>query len=307
MMNALNPIFIIGIPRSGTTLLSTMLNVSEGVFFPEETHFFIQKSRYNKHSNYFKNKISFGEFYFSKRRAYNRNLTVSTELIDQFNLLPSDKEKFEFILKIKGQKKDTALCEKTPIHMECIADIKSIYPNAQFILMIRDPRDVFNSLLKVEWSFLFPYRKRINLFKKLINLSQLENVYPVKYEDLILNPKEELIKLCSSLSIDFNEKMHTHFNDTEYSNFDLKHEPWKANNTKQLDPSNLYKWKEDTGGLCTYISTKLKREINHFGYESNITNRKVVSSIKYHIKEWRNEILTRVISFDLFLIFSKRY
>jgi hypothetical protein len=306
-MKKLNPIFIIGLPRSGTTLLSTMLNVADGVHFPEETHLFIQKSRYNKHSNYFKNKISFGEFYFSKRREYNRKETISPGMIAKFNSLPSDKRKFEFVLALKGQKKETVLCEKTPIHMECVDAIQAIYPNAKFILMVRDPRDIFNSLLKVEWSFLFPYRKRINLFKKLIALSQLDEVYPVKYEDLILNPKEELSKLCDFLSIDFDEKMHTHFNDTKYSNFDLKHEPWKANNTKQLDPSNLYKWKDDTSGLSTYVSTKLKNEIDYFNYESMTANRKIVPSLKYPIKEWRNEILSRVISLDLFLIFSKRY
>ncbi|MDG1147477.1 MAG: sulfotransferase [Crocinitomicaceae bacterium] len=306
-MEKSNPIFIIGVPRSGTTLLSTMLNVADGIHFPEETHFFIQKSRYHSHSNYFKNKITFGEFYFSKRREYNRKLTVSAELIAEFNLLPNEKEQFEFILNLKGQQKDTVLCEKTPIHMNCIDDIKAIYPNAQFILMIRDPRDVFNSLLKVEWSFLFPYRKRIALFKKLIALSQLENVYPLKYENLILNPKEELSKLCAFLSIDFDEKMYTHFNDTKYSNFDLKHEPWKANNTKQLDPSNLHKWKENNPEFCAYLSTKLKGEIDYFGYESTTVKRKITSSLKFTLKGWRNEILSRVINLDLFLIFSKRY
>ena len=141
----------------------------------------------------------------------------------------------------------------------------------------------------------------------LLRLSQLENVYPLKYENLILNPKEELSKLCAFLSIDFDEKMYTHFNDTKYSNFDLKHEPWKANNTKQLDPSNLHKWKENNPEFCAYLSTKLKGEIDYFGYESTTVKRKITSSLKFTLKGWRNEILSRVINLDLFLIFSKRY
>jgi len=301
-----NPIFIIGIPRSGTTLLSNMLNVIDAIHFPEETHFFIQKNRYDKHSNYFKNKISFGDFYFSKRRMYNRNLSLSNTMVNKFNLLPSYKEKFEFVLALKGQKKDAVLCEKTPIHMDCIDDIKSIYPDARFILMIRDPRDIFNSLLKVKWRFVFPYRERIEQYKKLLSISRLENVYSVKYEDLITNPKKELIGICDFLTIDFTEKMYKNFNNKKYSNFDLKHEPWKANNLKELDASNLYKWKTNINDLSDYVSNKLQNEITDFGYELHTTNKKK-HFFKYFLKEWTNEILIRVKNIDLFLILFNRY
>lgn len=305
-MKELSPIFIVGIPRSGTTLLSNMLNVLDGFFFPDETHFFIQKTRYERHSNYFRKKVTFGEFYFSKRRAYNKKLSIPKDLINQFNLLSSYKEKFEFILTLKGAK-NGVLCEKTPIHMDCIEEIKSIYPEARFILIIRDPRDVFSSLLKVEWNFMFPYRKRIELFKKLIRISHLENVSTIKYEDLISNPSQELIRLCDFLKINFDKKMYTDFNNHKYSNFDLKHEPWKANNTKQLDTSNLYKWKKNNNKLCKYVSEKLKNEIDYFGYESNITNIKKRNFIAYYFKEWFNHIFTRVINFDLLLILLNRY
>lgn len=305
-MKELSPVFIVGIPRSGTTLLSNMLNVLDGFFFPDETHFFIQKSRYERHSNYFRKKVTFGEFYFSKRRAYNKKLSIQNDLINQFNQLSSYKEKFEFILTLKGSK-NGVVCEKTPIHMDCIDEIKLIYPKARFILIIRDPRDVFNSLLKVEWNFMFPYRKRIELFKKLISISHLENVSTIKYEDLISNPSQELIRLCDFLKITFDEKMYTEFNNKKYSNFDLKHEPWKANNTKQLDSSNLYKWKKINNNLCKYVSEKLKSEIEYFGYESNIANIKKRNFIAYSFKEWFNHVFTRAINFDLLLILLNRY
>jgi len=38
------PVFVIGVPRSGTTLVSNILNASKKIYIPEETHFYFLKN-----------------------------------------------------------------------------------------------------------------------------------------------------------------------------------------------------------------------------------------------------------------------
>jgi hypothetical protein len=301
------PIFIVGMPRSGTTLLSNMMNVLDNIYFPSETHFFIQKKRYESRSNFFKKKISFGEFYFSKNRFYNRSLIVSNQLINDFNSLNSDKEKFEFILKIKGRKQNLGIHEKTPIHLECINEIKIIYPDAKFILIVRDPRDIFNSLKQVKWSFFFPYKLRINSYKKMVTVDKIKNVYTVKYEELIQNPKNILFNLCNFLKINFNESMYTDFNKKKFQNFKIQDEPWKSNNTNNLDSSNIYKWKKSKNDLTKYISYILRNEINYFGYEQYNSKIKSWLFLKFFFLTFLSDRLIKLKNIHLLSIIFKNY
>ena len=62
------PVFIVGMPRSGTTLLSNLLNASEEIYFPQETHFFSQLNKFKKNEG--KLKKTFEKFYLNKNEIY---------------------------------------------------------------------------------------------------------------------------------------------------------------------------------------------------------------------------------------------
>lgn len=301
------PIFIVGMPRSGTTLLSNMMNVLDNIYFPNETHFFIQKKRYDSRSNFFKRKISFGEFYFSKNKYYNRSLIISKQLINDFNSLNSDKEKFEFILKIKSRKQNLGIHEKTPIHLDCINEIKYIYPEAKFILIVRDPRDIFNSLKQVKWRLFFPYESKINSYRRMVKVDKMKNVYTIKYEELIQNPENILSNLCDFLKINFNESMYTDFYKKKFLNFKIKDEPWKLNNTNKLDASNIYKWKKTKNDLTKYISHKLRNEIDYFGYEQFTSKIKLWLFFKFSFLTLLSKNLTKLKNINLVSIIFKNY
>ena len=80
-MNNNSPVFIIGMPRSGTTLLSTILNSTSDISFPAETHFYIQKKKF-----YWKNDTAnfseFRDFYLRQNSHYFNSLNLSDESID---------------------------------------------------------------------------------------------------------------------------------------------------------------------------------------------------------------------------------
>ena len=81
-MNQLNdsPIFIVGIPRSGTTLLSNLLNATKEIYFPEETHFYqvIEKFYHNQKSDIYLDYLN------PKKNQYLKTLKLTDNEI--FNL-----------------------------------------------------------------------------------------------------------------------------------------------------------------------------------------------------------------------------
>lgn len=53
--------------------------------------------------------------------------------------------------------------------------------------MVRDPRDIFNSLKLVKWSYFFAYKLRIKSYKKMVKVDKMKNVYTVKYKLITKN------------------------------------------------------------------------------------------------------------------------
>ena len=118
----------------------------------------------------------------------------------------------------------TRWIEKTPPHIFQIARFLAIRPNSQFILMLRDGRDVVCSLKhRVGYSRI---EDRIDRWV-YDNLSALpywnhSQVKVVKYEDLIEQPKVVLQSICHFLGEDFSEEiLKYHQNKREWYSQDI--------------------------------------------------------------------------------------
>ena len=80
-MSSVNPpIFIVGMPRSGTTLLSNLLNATKEIYFPEETHFYqvVEKFYHNQKSDIYLDYLN------PKKNQYLKSLKLTDNEI--FNL-----------------------------------------------------------------------------------------------------------------------------------------------------------------------------------------------------------------------------
>ena len=97
------------------------------------------------------------------------------------------------------------------------------YPNAKFIIQVRDPRDFALSMVKRSYEIHDIFRA-ISVWNrdqknalKLIN-SLPGSCYVIKYEDLINNTKENLINICSFLDVDFDSNMLNFFDNPKIKN-----------------------------------------------------------------------------------------
>jgi len=261
--------------RSGTTLLRMMLNSHSKIAIAPETHFFrlfwANRYKYGDLNNDNNFKKLWNDLikckYFNDLKLKNPQKIYE----DLFNGERSYKAIFERLLKeYANQNNKLRWGEKTPGHLEYLETILSFFPFAKIIHIIRDPRDVALSYKKVPWgtkdvfSTARWWNRYINISKKWSlqsNISFLE----IKYEDLIIKPKETLKIVCSFIEEDFEEQMlNFHLCSKQYM---VKDEPWKEGVLKPLTVSNIGKWKKELSKWeIEQIEVKCRRNMIEKGY-----------------------------------------
>lgn len=208
------PIFVVGVPRSGTTLLSAMLSSHSNICIAPETHFIAHDYRIQKDADLNDdaglNKIL--DHFFEG--AWFPDLNLSAEELRAEILAIKDRSfgsVFEKLMQIYADSagKDR-WGEKTPGHYLHVDTIFDWYPTAQVIFIIRDPRAICASLVEVPWGnrYVTFHTKRwldaIGIFKSYENHPR---VHGVTYENLVANPESELKGICDFLNESFEPAM----------------------------------------------------------------------------------------------------
>jgi len=190
------PVVIIGCPRSGTTLLSQLLEPTR-YGAPVETHFV---------TKYFKMLPKFGDL--SVRKNFDKLIgkilrerpVMQWKLKVDLDALWGSLSNYEYreivdrLLMLRfSQHGKTSWGEKTPHYTLELDILYSLYPDAKYLYIVRDGRDVALSLLKQPWGpgniyacaeLWKVYNRETPTLRSILNSGKgLE----VKYEDLITN------------------------------------------------------------------------------------------------------------------------
>jgi hypothetical protein len=221
MNNFKGPIFIAGMPRSGTKLLRDLLNQHSRISIPEvETHFlplFIRKYGKDFDFNASSNAALFNDFY--KTPFYYLITRLGYKIDDKFNEMKKDVNSWEsfslLIFSFFGVKKpnDNLLYgDKTPGYINHLQLLKELCPDARFIHIIRDPRDYCLSVKNIWNKNIFRAAHAWN--SVLQHTSTIKDNFDkdyieIKYEELISDVENSMKKLSSFLNIEFEPSMCT--------------------------------------------------------------------------------------------------
>lgn len=184
-------IFLLGPPRSGTTLLQTLLLAHSNITgIAEETSIISPKSIHDP--NRFK--------CFLNASAHQTILSQTTGLADFFEAVHSEVLGSSFRTK-------AYTVEKTPQHVKYLDFILQHFPHSKVVHILRDGRDTFCSGRSARN---IPQARSVETHAKYwascikARLAQhSEYVHDLTYEDLTSNPKEELNKVMSFLELEF--------------------------------------------------------------------------------------------------------
>ena len=125
-------LFVGGAPRSGTTLLQSMLDSHPGVYGAPEFLGLLDLMRLRRkmHAGYEMGHVS--ALYTPERR--DRVLRRAIE---------------DFLLPLSDPSNHKVFSEKSPSNVLVFSDLRDLFPRARFIFMARDPRATVASMLKV--------------------------------------------------------------------------------------------------------------------------------------------------------------
>lgn len=192
---ARSPIFIVGSPRSGTTLMRSIIDAHPHIFCPPcETFLFSLL-----------NPIFNGRIWKDHYAQLPLDRTWLISWMRRFVL-----ELFAALGKKIGKYRWT---EKTPSHVRFMSFISEVFPDAQFIHMIRDGRKVVSSLKDMDWA---PkdINKNIENWIESVSLGReigikigKQRYIEIKYEDLVKDPETVLRRLCNFLKEPWTSQM----------------------------------------------------------------------------------------------------
>lgn len=217
------PFFIVGAPRSGTTMLRDIFKQIEDIYSPEETHFFrwatpFKGNEYN--SIYENNKV------LEKHREID-GITEEEfkEIYESSNTRREVNDKYcQKITELKGKK---FWFEKTPQNVYGLPLLVDQYPEAIIIHIVRHPYDVVKSLnigkvLKVDGiagaaNYWNESVSIVNVIKPFLGNRLIE----IRYEDLTTSPQSVIEHLFSKLNLDSSQLnlKHIKYKTSDYSDF----------------------------------------------------------------------------------------
>ena len=200
MANDSSPVFIVGYPRSGTTLLFHVIMSAEDFaqYNFDETHFF---SHFYKRYGSLENKKNLNHFLVDLLSSH---WFKNSDIKEESFLKNIDSGKFQYGIFLKtfmdllvakqGKKR---WVEKTPWHMLYIPEILETFPAAKFIHIIRDARDVAMSICKIGWArglfkgyprIVIAWKWHIMKVEKEFN-DRKDKCLTLRYEDLVVKPE----------------------------------------------------------------------------------------------------------------------
>lgn len=153
------PVFILGCPRSGTTLLYHMLQSAGGfAAYRKETHLYdMVVPRFGDLKSAASKREFLGEWlnsYFGKVPG----MEVAPLLVDAVERSRSGGQFLRLLMEsIVRMQRAERWMEATPAHVLYIEEIKRDFPNALIVHVIRDGRDAALSLDRQRWIVPFPW------------------------------------------------------------------------------------------------------------------------------------------------------
>jgi Sulfotransferase family len=209
------PFFIVGNDRSGTTMLRLALDHG-GVAIPPESMFLVDFAPVRRRGGLDDPEAAAAFL----RRVWSHPRVRAWGLAGDPPAVPpglGHEEAYRFAVEAPFHSYAAARgkprwADKTPLYLAYIDELAAVWPDARFVVLVRDGRDVALSLLRVPfgpnnvWAAARFWAQGIRL-----GLEAAERhpgcVLTVRYEDVVADPAPELRRTCEFLGLAYDDAM----------------------------------------------------------------------------------------------------
>ncbi len=203
------PIFLVGAERSGTTLLRLMLSHHPEISWCHEFEYVVDciesKDKFPPIGDYLN--------YLSTNRIFQATGFQVDQTYSYPQLVNS------FLQQQKEQKRKPIIGATVHRHFDRLL---YIWPDARFIHIIRDGRDVAKSCIGMGWAGnvwtgIQRWQAAEHLWEELAQQLPQDRHITIFYEDLIAKTEQVLSQLCQFIGVDYNAAMLSYPQNTTYS------------------------------------------------------------------------------------------
>jgi hypothetical protein len=244
------PIFVLGCPRSGTTLLQLMLHGHPRIAIPPETRFLIPT---------YTRRLDFGDLeQRANRRALARFIVRPRGRFEHLGLRrkaivrqivngpPTVGSALGIVLRGYGRRFDSPRWgDKRPAYYERLDVILRLFPDAHIVHIVRDPRDSIGSLKVVSWARQDIHHAIARWGQSMRYVDRIAGAAPVtevSYERLVTDPERELRSLAAALGEEYDAAMAVPQALAPVAVPQRK--VWHANTAQPPNPGSIGRWRE---------------------------------------------------------------
>jgi len=267
--------FIVGAGCSGATLLQVMLSSHSRITIPPETEFFKTSRNTAPPDNAFDP---------DAWQAYLKRLMTNRAWLDQ-QLDPdefvrrvsesdrSNRAVFLTMLAMQGLKAGKPrVGEKTPTHFRKIRHLHRLFPDARFVHIYRDPRDVVASAVRKGWfaaSHVEAARQWCNTMhghKQHVQTLPGHVYTSIRFETLLEECESELKRICRFLDEPFEPDMLPYDKGSDAGSADWQ-KPWKESALQPLDKARIGAFRQDLSPRqIAVVQRVIGSRLERYGY-----------------------------------------
>lgn len=275
------PFFIVGCPRSGTTLMRNLLRSHPHLTIPNESHFI--PSFYKAYGDPRNKAEALSLAGRILRLHWVRMWKVSLQVTDF-----ADARSFEEILDRLfsvwcRREKKKRWGDKTPEYVRNITTLREICANCKIIHMIRDGRDVALSWLATGFQpqnlfmAMSDWRYAVQEGMRQGSIVGLDGYLEVQYEKLISEPQQTMSKVCEFLDEPFSEQvLQLNPMDEEYLPRLIGKRHTADISNDSIVSTNFGKWKKAMSQRKTILCESVAGDLlDDLGYETMGTRRRI--------------------------------
>jgi hypothetical protein len=269
------PVFVVGCPRSGTTLVQCILSASSQAFSLPETHFFswvLPAMHMGPDSVVGPDHLQRFRQAFEDESGLILQQPFWTGVHEQAPMTARD----IFVAIVEHHRPAAGYLraiEKTPRHVLQLDVIGGAFPDAVFVDVVRDPIDVASSLLGVPFESSRSVLSHAQRWTESIHAARAysqthpQRLRTVVYETLVREPEASVRALCEFVDLPFEPTMLEEFGRQAALNVGSA-ETWKRDvgSGVLLDRKGIWRQRMSPGQawLVAQATRGLRRE---FGYE----------------------------------------
>jgi hypothetical protein len=191
--------FLVGAERSGTTLLRLALNSHPQLAWSREFEYAVDRISHDgacPDLSEYRDWLSTHRIFRSTGYRIRKELSYP-DLVRDF---------LEQQRKAEGKPRVGATLHRN--FDRCLA----LWPNARFVHLVRDPRDVARSVVGMgwagnTWTGVTGWLEAESLWKRMRSELSAERWIDVRYEDFVRRPEGELRRICALLSLPYDPAM----------------------------------------------------------------------------------------------------